>query len=191
VKSEMNSKVKREEMIRVVKGFAGPVGPIEDIKDIDRRQEEWVAKLTTEDLDEFINLLIHPPSLVELGQISGDDFEFEISRILTMLGKNRPLEVLEYFKQVIHEPNARKTVIEVIGALEMVDGLQLLQEVIEGSSVSEEEGVRLACALGEIGGVDAATLLERLESVKTEKSLRFLEEVEIAKDAFRAKAQRH
>lgn len=58
--------------------------------------------------------------------------------------------------------NARPILVEAIGAIGADDGLRWLAPLVGDPSLSEDEAIRLACALGEIGGDEGRALLEDL-----------------------------
>ncbi|WP_146654442.1 hypothetical protein [Labilithrix luteola] len=81
----------------------------------------------------------------------------------------------------MNEPNAQATLVEVIGALGLNEGLVWLEPLVD-RSLDEDVALSLAGAFGEIGGPDAMTLLARLEAATPPSLDAVHEEIAIAKE---------
>ena len=173
----------RTEALRAIADFTGPVGPFQDPDERDRREEAWAADVGA--VEQILDLVIRPPTASELGRLAAEDFEYEISRILTMIGARAPAAFIARVGPLLNDASARRTIIEVIGSLGLEEGLPWLNSLIEDRGLSEDDAVRLACALGEIGGRAARELLDRLEGATHPVRTRVLDEIGIAREAAR------
>jgi hypothetical protein len=167
-------------------GFLGPLGPFGDAEKRDRRLEIWAKDFGLGVLDDLLDLAVHPPSASSLGRIMPDEFEYTLSRVLSLIGAQDSVAFLQRAAPLIRLSAARPTIIEVIGAIGAQEGLPWLIPLVEASGLSEDEETRLACAIGEIGGPQAGALLERLRARTPPGHRRTLEEIEIASESLRA-----
>jgi len=78
---------------------------------------------------------------------------------------------------------ARPVLIDVIGGLRSQAGLPLLERVMREPVLSEDETVRLACALGEVSGEGARELLIVLRGRFTDPPAAVAQEIDIALQA--------
>jgi hypothetical protein len=173
----------RAETLNTILDFAGPLGPFQEQDDLDRREEAWAASADAPTLGQVLDLVVHPPSRGELGTMASEVFEFELSRILTMIGSRSPSSFLARVRPLLADTQARPTIIEVIGSLGVDEGLSCLGPLIEERGLAPEDAARLACALGEIGGARSLTLLDRLEAATPAERRRVLDEISIAREA--------
>jgi hypothetical protein len=175
----------RTETLNAILDFAGPLGPFQEPDDLDRREEAWAASADAPTLEQVLDLVVHPPSRGELGTMAPEVFEFELSRILTMIGSRSPSSFLARVSPLLADTRARPTIIEVIGSLGVEEGLSCLGPLIEDEErgLAPEDATRLACALGEIGGARSLTLLDRLEATTPAERRRVLDEIAVAREA--------
>ncbi|MDF0668204.1 MAG: hypothetical protein P0119_19335 [Nitrospira sp.] len=170
----------RGEVIKQLAGFSGPLGPLESLEERIRRRDKWLAVTDSDIAGLLLEVLMHPPDVAELLPATRDDFELEISEVLTLLGQRDPSSFLERVGPLLVNDRARPTLIEVIGALRRQEGIYWLRTLLNSAELTEDEHIRLACALGEIKGLEARMLLERIRlSISSEmKSVR--REIDIA-----------
>jgi hypothetical protein len=150
---------------------------------VDRREEIWAADIGAGAVEQILDLIIRPPLPAELRGITPEDFEYELSRILTMIGARSPTTLLARIGPLLSQTIARGTIIEVIGSLGIEEGLGWLKPLIDDCSLTEDDAIRLACALGEIGGSAASALLNRFEAATGQERTRVLDEIGIAREA--------
>ena len=177
----------RKEAIALLSEFRGPLGPFQEPADLDLRQEAWASLAGVGEIDAMLDLAVHPPEQSELGQNTPADFEYEISRALSLLGARHPEALLNRAGPLIDDPTARRTIIEVIGAVGVREGLFWLAPLVGSTRLSEEDATRLACAIGEIGGPNAEGLLKRLQAQTPAEHGRVLDEIENAMQYLRAR----
>lgn len=179
----------RTEALQAITEFAGPLGPFQEPDERDRREEAWAAGAEADAVEQILDLVIHPPPASELRGIAPEDFEYELSRVLTMIGSRAPSTFLARVSTLLDDTNARRTIIEVIGSLGLEEGLSWLGPLTEDRGLAQEDAIRLACALGEIGGATASTWLDRLQAATPVDRTRVLEEIEVAKEGIRRSRQ--
>jgi hypothetical protein len=152
----------RQQIISDVSYFASPLGPFNSLDVLLGRRDAWVASMDNQALDGLLDVLVHPPSEAEIGRVTLEDFEGEVSEILSLLGQRDPLHLLEKVGPFLQDWQARPTIIEVIGSLRRQEGIRWLTPLFQVGDMTNDELIRLAGALGEIGGADARSLLEKM-----------------------------
>ncbi len=168
-----------EQALRALASLGEPLGPLRTPADAEGSDRAWAAAAGSDAIDAFLDLLARPPS--RLAGRSPDSFEYEVSRGLTLLGSIHPQALLDCASERLGDPRLRPTLIEVLGTLPHERSLALLARLAEpGQDLSEEEAVRLACALGEIGGRRARRLLETLRGHPAGSRPRVIAEIEVA-----------
>lgn len=177
----------RQQTLARILGLFEPLGPLGDADERDKRHENWVIAAGTPLLDDLLGLIANPPERNALGRVPPGDFEYAISHTLSLIGAKDPARFLARVGPLLQIPELRPTLIEVIGTLGSSEGLALISPLIEQPALSEEEAVRLACAIGEIGGPTADGLLDALASHTPRDRRRVLEEIEIAQEHLRSR----
>lgn len=168
------------ELIQQLAGFAGPLGPLESFEERIRRRDEWVAATESDIVGLLLEVLIHPPPVAEIRPATRDDFESEITEVLTLLGQREPSSFLQRVGPLLVNDQARSTLIEATGALRRQEGIYWLKTVLDSVELTEDELIRLACALGEIRGLEARMLLERMRSSVSSEMKGVHREIDIA-----------
>ena len=170
----------REAALAAIAHLEAPLGPLCTPEEAEADEHAWAEAQDEGMLDALLDLAAHPPSPAERGALDPEQFEYGLSRVLTLLGLRRPGGLRARAAALLDRPPARATLIEVIGAMRDPAGASLLAPLADEPDLSEEEAVRLACALGEIGGEAAAASLRRLESHPGSAAPRAAREIEIA-----------
>jgi len=170
----------RQKAIAILKDFAGPLGPFESLDEQIERREVWASTADNQVIDAFLDILVHPPDQNEICPITQDSLEAELSELLVLIGQHNPSDVLEKIAPYLANEQARPTVIEVIGGLRLEAGISWLKPLIENKNLTEDELIRLACALGEIGGKEALDLLQQLRASSSEIMTDLQKEIDIA-----------
>jgi hypothetical protein len=178
--------VSRHEALLALARLREPLGPLREPADAEAREHVWADAAGEAAIDALLDLLVQPPNTEELDGIAPAALEYEISRALTLLGTRHPKALRVRAGALIDHPCARPTLIEVLGALGGSAGLALLRPLVRDKSLSEEEAMRLACALGEIGDADAETLLAALRAHPRAANARVRDEIETAVSQMRA-----
>lgn len=168
------------ELIQQLAGFSGPLGPLESIEARAKRRDEWVATMEMDIVELLLEILMHPPDVAELRPATREDFESEITDVLIILGQRNPLGFLKRAGTLLVNDQARPILIEVIGALRRQEGVYWLRTLFDSAGLTEDELIRLACALGEIRGLEASMLLERMRSSISSEMKGVHREIDIA-----------
>jgi hypothetical protein len=181
----IGSSVSRHDALLALARMREPLGPLREPADAEAYEQAWADAAGEAAIDAMLDLLVRPPSAEELDGVAPDAFEYEISRALTLLGTRHPQALRARGGALIDHSGVRPTLIEVIGALGDGAGLALLRPLVRDESLSEEEVLRLACALGEIGEADAETLLVALRAHPRAANPRVRDEIETAASQMR------
>ena len=154
----------RSQLIRKLADFAGPLGPFETIETRAKQRNQWLITADEMLLDALLDILIHPPDPEEFRPATGEDIDVELTEIFILLGQHNPFDLLQRIGPLLKNKQARATIIEVIGALKQREGITWLKLLLDEKSLSEDELIRLAVALGETGGIVARLLLKQMRS---------------------------
>ena len=172
----------REEAIAELLSTHQPLGPFREPTDADERQEAWVRSAGLDVMDAMLELASHPAELGQTGRLSPAEFEFDVARMLSLLGARHPEEFLSRAALLLRDPVARPTLIDALGMMNSRGGMRLLASLIS-ADLTEEEGVRLASALGELrqlGAEETLELLQKLRARTPESRIAVIDEIEIA-----------
>jgi hypothetical protein len=169
----------RRELIQVLADFAGPLGPFRALEEMEERRSAWLDGLRASDLPALLDLLRSPPAPAEYSPATADDFELELTDAVTAAAAGDPEPSLALMTPLIQDDRARGAVIDVIGGLQLARGLELLAPLVIDARLTSDERVRLACALGDIGGDDARALLRALQT-RSDGESDVLAEIDIA-----------
>lgn len=170
-----------ESLLRMLR----PLGPTGDP---DQREEEEVAWATRAASDPVLmvalfDLVRNPATSDERGRVAEPTFQSQLAHVLAFIGARASTTVLNEIGPLTQDSRSRATAIEVIGAIGDPAGLHWLQPLINVRDLSDDEAGWLACALGDIGTPEAATLLERLWAQTPPDRVSVHREIEIARDA--------
>jgi hypothetical protein len=170
----------RKEVIKKVAQLSGPLGPFESLDERTRQRNEWAAAGEDEVIDLLSDILVNPPDAAQFRQATSEDFELELSELLILLGQHDPTQLIQKIGPLLTNGRARPTIIGVIGALGVEDGIRWLTPLVESAQLTGDELVRLAGALGEIGGPAARLLLEQMRASTPAGMTDVLQEINIA-----------
>lgn len=154
----------REELVDRLADCAGPLGPFRTPEQRQSDCDAWHARLLVEDLPALLDIAAVPPPESAYRPATWDEFELELIDAMAACGKRSPGQALDAVGAFLANPRARPTAITVIGVLGLAESLPLLATLIP-HSLTVDELVRLACALGDIGTDPARGLLEQLVSL--------------------------
>lgn len=180
--------MRQEELVNRLRESAGPLAPSETQQDRESRQETWRAGLSLELVETFMALVRCPPAEEEIFPVAPRDFEFELIESLIAIGKQDPAPFLEQVGPLLVDVSLRATLIEVLGGLGTERSIQWLAPLIQVKALElkEQESIRLACALGELGGPDARKLLEQMRASTIADRSELSKEIDIAMRACEA-----
>jgi hypothetical protein len=170
----------RQEAIAYLVSTRLPLGPFDSPEEREAQEETWASAAGEAVIDVMLDLAANPPAPEELGHLTPEDLESEVSRVLWLIGRRQPGAMLRRVASMIEHPTARATIIEVVGALGEQQGLELLAPLVERERLTEEEATRLACALGDIGGDESKALLTRLSTQPSTRLERVRHEIDVA-----------
>ncbi|MET0135290.1 MAG: hypothetical protein ABW215_17055 [Kibdelosporangium sp.] len=148
--------MRRDDVIAALADFAGPLGPLRSPAELESARRRWVETTDLAAFESLLGLLLRPTP--DLARLNPDDVEFELSELLIGLGRRDVDAALHQLAPLAGVLAARPVVIDVLGGLGPA-ALALLEPLVRDSSLSADNTVRLACALGEIGGAPARRLL--------------------------------
>ncbi|MDS0526545.1 hypothetical protein NNC19_12710 [Clostridium sp. SHJSY1] len=173
--------MKRTEMINKIKDWAGPIGPfvtIDTFEDFVNLNNERYSTIEESSIDVLFDILLNPPKDEDIKPIPFDEFTGELVDAITFVGKKDTKKFLLKLKEMLHFSKSRALIIDVIGGLEDIDGIELLKPLLLEENLSDDEIIALVDALSQIGGVESKEILENLK-IKYENSREVLEEIDI------------
>lgn len=173
----------RSELIESVLTFIGPLGPMGDVDARDEARDRWARETGAKNVDALLDLLANPPSAGD--HESAGEFEYVLSQILTHIGAADRDAFVRRASPLLGNANARAAIVEILGGVGGHDALTALAPLVDANNLTEDEAVRLACALGEIAGSGGEELLERLRVHTAPENTRILDEIGIAFEAMR------
>lgn len=172
--------ITRQQMIAILVDFAGPLGPFESLDERLDRRDQWVTTADNTVIDALLNVLVYPPDESEIYPVTREGFELHLSELLVLLGRHDSSYTLEKIGPYLSNELARPTVIEVIGGLGSQQGISWIKPLLNEENLTEDELVRLACALGEIGGAEAHRLLKQMRASSSTEMKDLHREINIA-----------
>ena len=182
----MCTDMNRAQLIELLADLAGPLGPFLEVHEREQARSAWLAELDAKMLEMLLDILIHPPDPIEYRPATWDQFEMELADAVSAAGKQNPHQLLESIGPLLDLATPREvrpTIISLIGALGLREGVQWLKPIVENQQLTVDENLRLACSLGEIGGADARALLERMKQSPNAANDEVRREIEIALEA--------
>jgi len=177
----------RDDIVEILKDMAGPLGPfssIENMEDLIKLRTNKYGILDRNSIDILIDIIKNPPCEQELGQISSEDFEFELVEMLTIIGRRDVTSFLKKVEELLYLEQTRPLIIYVLGGLCHEESISLLEQLLP-KDLSENEAIRLANALSENGGIKAKEILERMKVKYSKSSLKVLKEIDICLTALK------
>jgi hypothetical protein len=173
----------KDDVLAVLADFAGPLGPLQSPEERDARKQQWMDTVEMSAVDQLLAVLLRSCRPRELERLDKDDVEFELTELLIGVGRRDDDATLIRVAPLLDIAQARPVLIDVIGGLRSQAGLPLLERVMREPDLSEDETVRLACALGEVGGGRARELLTVLQQRFTDLPAAVAQEIDIALQA--------
>jgi hypothetical protein len=170
----------RTDVIAKLVRLSGPVGPFRSFEALLREKDEWLAAAEPSLVGTLLDILLDPPSDVELASARREDFDGELGEALAHVGARDPIEFLARVRPHLDAESARPTLIEAIGALGRPEGTEALAPLVDDPRLSGDERVRLAGALGEIGTPEARRLLNELRARYAGAAPELDREIEVA-----------
>lgn len=169
----------KQRAIEALVDFAGPLGPLQSFEARLKRRSEWVTEQGQALTAALLEIATEPLDGESFGSLPLEDLEVELRQLLVLSGRTAPETLLEALGAHLENKQARPVLIEAIGELGMRKGIAWLRPLVD-ETLTEDERVRLAGALGEIGGPEARELLLRMRRANPEEMMAAHEEIERA-----------
>ena len=175
----------RDEIIQTLDALAAPLGPLTSLDERLERQDRWVDEGGVELLEALLGVVASPPPEEQLQYASLDDWNTLLVEVAGALGKRHPDVALQRLLPLLEDDRARGAAIDILGSVGDARAVSRLGQLMQGRRLHEDELVRLASALGEIGGDEACQLLAQLRHATTPAQQELRREIEIAVQAAR------
>lgn len=169
----------RNEIVNILINLSGSLGPFQKINGMEDYVKMHTDKydiMDDDSLDILLDILLNPP---EIGHIETEDFEYELIEAITAIGRRKPQNCLRKVENLLYVKQVRSLIIDVIGGLHCKDGVLLLEPLLELDHLSDDEIINLACAFGEIRGLKALEILEKMKVDYSGRAPDVLREIEI------------
>lgn len=177
--------IPRTEIIETLDAFAGPLGPQTSLDERLERQDRWVDEGGVELLEALLGVVASPPSQEQLNYASLDDWRTLLVEVAGALGKRYPEVALQRLLPLLDDDDVRAAAVDILGSVGDARAVPRLGQLMQHRSLGEDDLVRLAGALGEIGGDEACRLLRQLRQAVTPAQPELRREIDIAVQAAR------
>src|SRR4051812_8106148 len=177
--------IPRTEIIEMLDVLAGPLGPQTSLDERLERQDRWVDEGGVDLLEALLGLVASPPSEEPLQNASLDDWNTLLVEVAGALGKRYPEVALQRLLPLLDDDHARAAAVDILGSVGDARAVPRLGQLMQGRRLGEDDLVRLAGALGEIGGDEACRLLAQLRQAVTPAQQELRREIDIAVQAAR------
>src|ERR1051325_799451 len=147
--------IPRTEIIKTLDALAGPLGPQTSLDERLERQDRWINEGGVEFLEALLAAVASPPSEEQLEYARLDDWNTLLVEVAGALGKRHPEVALQRLLPLLDDDDARPTAIDILGRVGDARALPRLGQLMQSRRLDEGDLVRLAGALGEIGGDEA------------------------------------
>jgi HEAT repeat protein len=173
----------RDEIIQTLDALAAPLGPVTSLDERMERQDRWVNEGGVELLEALLGVVASPPPEEQLEYASLDDWNTLLVEVAGALGKRHPDVTLQRLLPLLDHDHARAAAIDILGSVGDARAVPRLGQLMQGGRLGEDDLVRLAGALGEIGGDEACRLLAQLRRAATPAQQALRREIDIAVQA--------
>jgi len=177
--------IPRDKIIEMLDVLAGPLGPQTSFDERLARQDRWVDEGGLELLEALLGMVASPPSEEQLHYASLDDWNTLLVEVTGTLGKRHPEAALQRLLPLLDDERGRAAAIDILGSVGDARAVSHLGQLMQGHRLGEPDLVRLAGALGEIGGNEACRLLAQLRQAVTPAQQELRREIDIAMQAAR------
>ena len=180
--------IPRDQIIEMLDVLAGPLGPQTSLDERLERQDRWVAEGGVELLEALLEVVASPPLVEHLRYASRDDWNTLLIEVAGALGKRYPDVALQRLVPLLDADNSRATAtatatataIDILGSVGDVRAVPRLGQLMHCRRLGQDDLVRVAGALGEIGGDEACRLLAQLRQAVTPAQQELRREIYIA-----------
>ena len=136
-------------------------------------------------LEALFEVVASPLSDEQLQYASLDDCNTLLVEVTGALGKRYPEVALQRLLPLLDDDHARAASIDILGSVGDARAVPRLGQLMQDRRLGEDDLVRLAGALGEIGGDEACHLLAQLRRSVTPAQRDLRREIDIAVQAAR------
>jgi hypothetical protein len=155
--------VNRDEGIETLAALAAPLGPFTSQAERLACQDQWVDTGGGELLEMLLDLAAAPPSADRLGHASLDDWNSLLVEVAGTLGKRHPEHAIERLLPLLDSELDRATAIDILGGVGDARAVPALDRLVRDQRLGTDDLIRVAGALGEIGGDHACRLLMQMQ----------------------------
>jgi hypothetical protein len=152
----------RDEVIEALALFAGPLGPFTTFEERLERQDRWVDQAGPQLLAVLADIIGSPPRPLPAVP---DDWEVLVVEVAGKVGAAYPDQALVQFLPLLELAEARGIAVDALGGVADARAVPALGELLSRPDLSNDDRVRIAGALGDIGGVEACRLLKEMKAV--------------------------
>jgi HEAT repeat protein len=177
--------IPRNEIIETLDALAGPLGPQTSLDERLERQDRWVDEGGVELLEALLGVVASPPPEEQLQYASLDDWHTLLVEVTGALGKRYPEVALQRLLPLLDDDHGRATAVDILGSVGDARAVPRLGLLMQSGRLGEDDLVRVAGALGEIGGDEACRLLAQLRQAVTPAQQELRREIDIAVQAAR------
>ncbi|HLL54266.1 MAG TPA: hypothetical protein VK447_12000 [Myxococcaceae bacterium] len=110
----------------------------------------------------MVDLLERPPEPSTIPPDAREFLDLQLADALVAMGRQDRAAFVERMKPLLSKPSARPVIFDALSEVKPREALAPLAPLCESPELTDNELVRLAIAIGEIGGTEAMVLLERM-----------------------------
>jgi hypothetical protein len=170
----------RDALLAKLAELAGPLGPLVSVSERRDAQDRWADEGGLALLDTLTDLLLERPLAEVVPAADVDDVEILVVEILARISGRDPDRARSQLQRLLRVPSARGVAIDVLGASGGMPAVGLLASLRRETTLDAATQLRLAGALGEIGGDEACAELRALASTAATDDTELLQEIKIA-----------
>lgn len=152
----------RHDIVAKLTDLAGPLGPATSYAKRRDEQDQWADAGGAALFDALLELLVGGPIDATFGAALADNVEVLVVEVLGRIGASDPTRALDGIRDLLDVTWARGVAIDVLGSLGDPAAVAALMALHQRERLDEATRVRVASAVGEIGGAPAMTALAAL-----------------------------
>jgi HEAT repeat protein len=172
--------IPRDQIIAMLDVLAGPIGPQTSLDERLERQDRWVDEGGVDLLEALLEVVASPPPEAQLQHTSIDDWNTLLIEVAGVLGKRYSEVALQRFLPLLDDDHARTAAIDIVGSVGDARAVPRLGQLMQDRRLGDDDLVRVAGALGELGGDEACRLLAQLRQAVTPAQQELRREIDIA-----------
>jgi HEAT repeat protein len=153
--------IDRDEVIAALASFAVPLGPLTAFDERLDVLDRWVAQFGPDLLAVLASIIDAPPEPLPAPP---GDWEVLVVAIASQSGSAHRDEALQHVVPLLDRPDARAIAVDILGAVGDRRAVPSMGHLLARHDLTEDERVRVAGALGDIGGEEACRLLREMRA---------------------------